>query len=136
MGYYAASRVVATEYNHGLGNAHSAFFEVLVGGGILGASLYVAFCVSLIWFAVRLLRVASGQPQAVAAVGLLLVALLMGVTSPAALHAGPLGFAFWATTALLPALLHEAARSRVISEQRLRARNPTLRTARVPVSQS
>ena len=37
MGYYAASRVVATEYNPLLGNAHSVFFEVLVGGGILGS---------------------------------------------------------------------------------------------------
>jgi O-antigen ligase len=127
LGYYAASRVVATEYNHGLGNAHSAFFEVLVGGGILGASLYVAFCASLIWFAVRLLRVASGQPKAVAAVGLLLVALLMGVTSPAALHAGPLGFAFWATTALLPSLLQEAARSRLAGEPLPYGRRSTLR---------
>ena len=71
LGYYAASRVVATEYNPGLGNAHSVFFEVLVGGGILGAALYLVLCASLVWFAVRLLWVASGQPSAVAAAGLL-----------------------------------------------------------------
>ena len=41
LGYFAASRVLATEYNPGLGNAHSVFFEVLVGGGILGAALYL-----------------------------------------------------------------------------------------------
>ena len=82
-----------------------------MGGGILGAALYLVLCASLVWFAVRLLRVASGQPSAVAAAGLLLVALLMGITTPAALQAGPLGFAFWSLTALLPALLREAARA-------------------------
>ena len=110
LGYYAASRILATEYNPGLGNAHSTFFEVLVGGGILGAALYLMLCASLVAIAVRLLRVASGQPGAVAAVGLLAVALLMGFTSQTALHAGPLGFGFWSLTALLPRLLSEATR--------------------------
>jgi O-antigen ligase len=121
LGYYAASRVVATEYNPGLGNAHSTFFEVLVGGGVLGAALYVAFCVSLVGFAVRLLRGASGQPSTVAAVGLLSVALLMGLTSQTALHAGPLGFAFWSLTALLPGLSREADRAPLADYRRLSA---------------
>ena len=91
LGYYAASRVVATKYNPNLGTAHSVFFEVLLGGGILGAALYLVLCASLVWFAVRLLRVASGQPSAVAAAGLLSVALLMGVTSEAAYARGATG---------------------------------------------
>ena len=121
LGYYAASRVVATEYNPGLGNAHSAFFEVLLGGGVLGAALYLLFCASLAGFAVRLLRVASGQPSAVAAAGLLSAALLIGFTSQSALHAGPLGFAFWSLTALLPGLSREAARRRIAGPHRLHA---------------
>lgn len=121
LGYYAASRIVATEYNPGLGNAHSTFFEVLVGGGVLGAALYLVFCASLVGFAVRLLRGASGQPSTVAVAGLLFVALLMGITSPTALHAGPLGFAFWSLTALLPGLSSEAARARLADYQRLSA---------------
>jgi O-antigen ligase len=121
LGYYAASRVLATEYNPGLGNAHSAFFEVLVGGGVLGAALYLMFCASLIGFAVRLLRVAHGQSSAIAAAGLLAVALLMGFTSQSALHAGPLGFAFWSLTALLPGLSGEAARARIAGHHRLHA---------------
>jgi O-antigen ligase len=119
LGYYAASRIVATEYNPGLGNAHSTFFEVLVGGGIFGASVYLVFCASLVAFAVRLLRVASGQSSAVAAAGLLFVALIMGITSQAALHPGPLGFAFWSLTAVLPGLLSEAARARLVDHQPL-----------------
>jgi exopolysaccharide production protein ExoQ len=127
LGYYSASRVVGTDYNRSLGNAHSVFFEVLVGGGVLGAALYLVLCTSLVWFAVRLLRVASGQPSTVAAVGLLSSALLMGVTSPAALQAGPLGFAFWSLTALLPVLLREAGRARIVSDRPLYARKSSLR---------
>ena len=104
---------------------------------MLGAALYLVLCVSLVGFAVRLLRIASGQPSAVAAAGLLFVALLMGVTTTAALHAGPLGFAFWSLTALLPGLLREAAaRTRIAGEQRLHARKAIQRAASVVVSPS
>jgi O-antigen ligase len=127
LGYYAASRVYAPEYNPGLGTAHSVFFEVLVGGGILGAVLYVVLCGSLIWFAMRLLSLASGQPTAVAAAGLLSAALVMGVTSSEAMHAGPLGFTFWSTTALLPGLLREANRARAAAYQRPHAQKSSLR---------
>ena len=127
LGYYAASRVYAPEYNPGLGNAHSVFFEVLLGGGILGAAVYVVLCVSLIWFAVRLLSLASGRPSAVAVAGLLSVALVSGVTQPEGIHAGPLGFAFWSTTALLPALLRETNRARTADAQRPHARQSSLR---------
>ena len=121
LGYHAATRIIATEYNPGLGNAHSAFFEVLVGGGLLGAGLYVVLCGSLAVFAVRLLRVATGEPSVVAAVGLFSSALLMGITSPTALHPGPLGFAFWSLTAILPALLRQFDRARITGRQRAHA---------------
>jgi hypothetical protein len=127
LGYYAASRVYAPEYNPGLGNAHSVFFEVLVGGGILGAAVYLVLCGSLVWFAMRLLSLASGRPNAVAAAGLLSVTLLSGVTAPEGIHAGPLGFAFWSTTALLPGLLREANRARTAADQRSHARKSSLR---------
>jgi O-antigen ligase len=127
LGYFAASRVYAPQYNAGLGNAHSVFFEVLLGGGILGAALYLVLCGSLVWFAVRLLALASGRPSAVAAAGLLFVALLSGITQVEGTHAGPLGFAFWSTTALLPGLLREASRARTAAEQRPHARKSSLR---------
>jgi hypothetical protein len=120
MGYYAASRVVAPEYNPRLGNAHSAFFEVLVGAGIVGATLYILLMISLISSAVRLLAVASGQGSAVAAGGLLAVALIIGITTPASLQPGPLGFAFWSLTAVLPELSREAVRARVQTVYRRR----------------
>ena len=127
LGYYAATRVYAPEYNPGLGNAHSVFFEVLVGGGILGAATYLVLCGSLVWLAVRLLAVASRRPSAVAAAGLLSVALISGLTQVEAIHAGPLGFAFWSMTALLPGLLREASRARTAADQRPYARKSSLR---------
>jgi O-antigen ligase len=124
LGYYAASRVVGTEYNAGLGNAHSAFFEVLVGGGLIGAALYIALCASLLRFAARALRTASGDPQVVAAAGLLVGALVLGLATPAALQPGPLGFAFWSLTAILPRVCREATQARIGGGQRLNAQPP------------
>ena len=129
LGYYAASRVLAPQYNSSLGNAHSAFFEVLVGGGLVGAAGYLVLCASLLWYAGRLLHVASGQANAVATVGLLSVVLIQGITSSEALNAGPIGFTFWSLTALLPALYRESASQTVFYTQRLARRGPV--TARV-----
>jgi O-antigen ligase len=120
LGYYAASRIVAPQYNPGLGNAHSAFFEVLVGGGLVGLAAYLVLCASLLWYAGRLLGTAGGQPNAVAAVGLLCIALIQGITGSEALNAGPIGFTFWSMTALLPAMCREAASRTVINPQRVR----------------
>jgi O-antigen ligase len=136
LGYYAASRIVATEYNPMLGNAHSTFFEVLVGGGLFALALYLLLCASLVWFAVRLLSVGRGQPLAVAAAGLLFVDLVIGIVSLEALHPGPLGFAFWSTTALLPGLLRETARARTAAEERPHARKSRLRLSPAPTTVS
>jgi hypothetical protein len=123
LGYFAASRVVAPQYNARLGTAHSAFFEYLVGGGLVGATLYLVLCASLLWYAGRLLSAASGQPGAVAAVGLLVVVLVMGITSTEATHAGPVGFTFWSMTALLPTMCRNAESHAVFHTQRLSVRS-------------
>ena len=129
LGYYAASRVYAPEYNPGLGNAHSVFFEVLVGGGILGAALYLVLCGR--WSGLPCAccglpggdRARSLQPDCSPSP--------YSLDSPrqSALHAGPLGFAFWSLTALLPGLSREAARARIAGDQRLHARKSSLRSA-------
>jgi O-antigen ligase len=104
LGYYAASRVLAPRYNAALGNAHSALFEILVGGGFVAAALYVLLCIVLLAFAVRLLPIATGNPEVVAACGLLMVTIVLSVTASEGLHAGPIGFTFWSLTALVPSL--------------------------------
>ena len=127
LGYYAASRVVAPEYNPSLGTAHSAFFEVLVGGGILGAALFLLLCASLVWFAASLLRVARGQPSAVAAAGLLAVTLVMGVTSETRVARGATGLLLLGDDGALPELSRAAARARMAVWQRLHAPESRLR---------
>jgi hypothetical protein len=110
LGYFAASRVLGPQYNPGLGNAHSVFFELLVGGGLLGAGLYLILCWSHVRYGALLLRTAGAQPdEVVTAVGLLAVTLVLGLTSSEAAHAGPVGFVFWSMTALLPAMHRSAA---------------------------
>ena len=108
LGYYAATRVLAPRYNERLGNAHSAFFEFLVGGGLVSAALYLALCASLVWSAWQLLRVGRGHPDAVTAAGLLVIALVGGLTGSDAVNGGPVGFTLWSLTALLPALHRRA----------------------------
>jgi O-antigen ligase len=138
LGYYAASRIIAPQYNPRLGTAHSTFFEFLVGGGIVGATLYVFLCGSLVWYSGRLLARAGGQPENVTAVGLLIVALVLGVSSSEAAQAGPVGFSFWSMTALLPALYRQAVPRTVFHHDRLRVRKtvapPRLSPRHTPLS--
>jgi len=140
LGYYAASRIIAPQYNPRLGTAHSTFFEFLVGGGIVGATLYLFLCGSLVRYSGRLLARAGGQPENVTAVGLLIVALVLGVSSSEAAQAGPVGFSFWSMTALLPALYRQATVRTVSHYGRLHARSmvapPRLSARRAPLSQS
>jgi hypothetical protein len=113
LGFYSASRVVATEYNPGLGNAHSAFFEIFVGGGLVSAALYLVLWGLLLWSAVRILPIATGDPAGVSTLGLVALTFLMGITTSAPVQAGPLGFAFWSLTAILPALERQGAWARM-----------------------
>jgi O-antigen ligase len=125
LGYFAASRVLGPQYNEDLGTAHSVFFEVLVGGGLVGAVSYLLFCASLLWYAGRLLRAAPGRPQTIVTVGLLAFCLVVGVTSTEAAHAGPVGFTFWCMTAVLPAVCGEAEYEAVLRARRVRSRGIT-----------
>lgn len=118
LGYFAATRVLAPNYNQDLGTAHSVFFEVLVGGGIVSAVLYLILCGSLISYAVRLLRVGSGQAEAVAVVGLFVFSLVVGITSTEALHPGVVGFAFWSMPTLLPRMCRQAEARAVVATRR------------------
>jgi len=126
LGYYSASRVWAPEYNPALGNAHSAFFEILLGGGIIAATVYVGLCALLLWYAGRLLSVAGRQPEVIAGVGFLAVTLLLGITS-VAVHVGPSGFTFWSLPALLPAMWRQYARAPTSGHQRVPVRRSALR---------
>ena len=78
LGYYAASRVYAIEFNRGLGNAHSAFFEVLLGGGLV--AVYV---LPVIWDALTDNSEVS-TTAAVVAVVIVIVCASVGQALPSA----------------------------------------------------
>lgn len=104
LGYYAASRVWAPQQNEALGNAHSAFVEVLVGGGLIASVIFLVLLSLLAVYAVRIAWLARGNRFAIAGGGLFLASLFFSLTGSEGIHAGPVGFVFWSLTALLPVL--------------------------------
>jgi len=93
LGYFAASRIYAPEFNADLGTAHSAFMEVYVGGGLV--SLIVFFGVWMIvgWQVLKLYLRRPGK-TGFAIVGLFCAALFLnGIGGE--LQAEPSGFCFW-----------------------------------------
>jgi O-antigen ligase len=130
LGYYAASRVVATEYNRNLGTAHSVIFEVLVGGGFVATAVYLLLCAALVWGSRELLRSSTRRPESVAIAGLLGVALCQSLTATDGLNAGPVGFTFWSLTALIPAMARETIPLREFGALRLPLSRTALRRPR------
>ena len=100
LGYYSASRVHGTEYNPGLGVAHSMFMEVLAGGGVLSFALLIALCVVLSTYAARLLY-ARRDRLSFATCSLFLGCLLFGAMGEE-IDSGPVAIGFWYCVAVLP----------------------------------
>jgi len=103
LGYFAASRVYAPEYNPDLGNAHSAFMEVYVGGGLVSL---VTFLVIWLILSRRVLKLYLSRPDGIgfAITGLFCAALCLNAVG-GELQADPAGFCFWcvlATVAVFP----------------------------------
>lgn len=105
LGYYSASRTYGLEYNPGLGTAHSAFFEVLSGGGVISFTLFLALCLTLSVYAVRLLW-ASKDRVGFATASLFIVTLLFAFMLDE-IDSGPIAVSFWCAAAILPRL-HES----------------------------
>jgi len=104
LGYYAASRVLGPQYNPGLGNAHSAFVEILVGGGLLGGLFFFCLYATLFFYGIAILLHGRRSPLGFAALGLFAITFLMSLTITDGIQNGPVGFTFWSVTALLPAI--------------------------------
>jgi len=102
LGYYSASRIHGPEYNPGLGTAHSMFFEVLSGGGLISFALFLALCVTLSTYAARLLFL-SGDRFSFASAALFIACLLFGFAGET-IDSGPFAITFWCSAAILPRL--------------------------------
>ncbi len=104
LGYYSASRVYGPLYNPGLGSAHSMFFEILSGGGVLSFSLFIALCGLLSMYAAYLLY-KNRDRFSFAIVSLFFATLIFGSMGDE-IDSGPVALCFWYSVAALP-LLYE-----------------------------
>jgi hypothetical protein len=97
LGYFAASRIYAPEFNPDLGTAHSAFMEVYVGGGLLSLVIFLLIWAVLAWWTLKLYLSRPGS-TGFAIVGLFCAALFLnGVGGE--LEADQAGFCFWCVMA-------------------------------------
>jgi hypothetical protein len=100
LGYYSASRVYGLQYNPGLGNAHSMFFEILLGGGVLSFVLFTALCIILSVYAAYLL-LKKRDHFSFAIASLFFASLIFGSMGDE-IDSGPVGMCFWYSAAVLP----------------------------------
>jgi hypothetical protein len=110
LGYASAARIFSLEYASNTGTAHSAFLEVLVGGGILSFTVLALLCSVLVVYALTLLS-RKNDRLSFAMSSLLPMVLLMASGGWGDFDSGPVGFTFWCLAATLP-LLRGQARAR------------------------
>jgi hypothetical protein len=105
LGYFAASRIYAPEYNPALGTAHSAFMEIYAGGGLISLAVFLGIWIVM---AVQIARLYLARPDRIgfALVALFCAALFLNAIG-GELQAEPAGFCFWCVVASLPVLLSE-----------------------------
>jgi len=102
LGYYSAARVYGPQYNPGLGTAHSMFFEILSGGGVLNFTLFIALCALLSVYAAYLLY--KKRDRFTFAIATLFFATLFFGAMGDEIDSGPVAMCFWYSASALPAL--------------------------------
>ena len=113
LGYYSASRIHGPEYNPGLGTAHSMFFEVLSGGGVVTFGFFLALCVTLSIYVVRLLYLRKDRLSF--AIGTLFIACLLFGFTEENVDSGPVAICFWCSAAILPWLHRWCTRQKTLA---------------------
>jgi hypothetical protein len=110
LGYVSAARILSLEYASNTGTAHSAFLEVLVGGGILSFTVLALLSCVLVVYALTLLSRRNDR-LSFATSSLLVMVLLMASGGWGDFDSGPVALTFWCLAAMLP-LLRGQARAR------------------------
>jgi O-antigen ligase len=102
LGYAAGTRVLGLEFNPDLGTGHSIYFDVFVGGGLLGLFTFLFLVVLLAVLAYKCFR---DDPSAVsfAVCSLTLFIIIFG-TIGAEIDTSPFAFTFWCLLSALPAV--------------------------------
>lgn len=107
LGYQSAVRILGPQFLPNIGNAHSVFVEIFVGGGIFGIVLFSLLYISFGLYSVNLMLNWRRSALALSVVGLFAVNAIMSITNIEGITPGPVGFTFWSLTALFPAVLDE-----------------------------
>ena len=100
LGYYSASRIYGPEYNPGLGTAHSMFFEILLGGGVLSFVLFTALCLLLSVYAAYVLY--KNRDRLSLTIASLFFASLIFGSMGDEIDSGPVAICFWYSVVVLP----------------------------------
>jgi O-antigen ligase len=108
LGYYSASRVYGPQYNPGLGSAHSMFFEILLGGGVLSFALFITICALLSMYAAYLLY--KSRDRFSFAIAVLFFATLIFGSMGDEVDSGPVAMCFWYSATALPLLYEWSSR--------------------------
>jgi O-antigen ligase len=108
FGYYSASRIYGPQYNPALGNAHSMFFEILLGGGVFSVALFTALCATLCMHAVYLLY--KNRDRFSFAVATLFFTTFIFGSMGDEIDSGPVAMCFWYSAAVLPWMYERASK--------------------------
>jgi O-antigen ligase len=125
LGYYSASRVYGPQYNPGLGTAHSMFFEILLGGGVLSFVLFTALCLVLSVYAAYLLY--NNRDRFSLAIASLFLATLIFGSMGDEIDSGPIATCFWYSAVVLPWLYARSSK---------RAKHPVKSREQLPITAS
>lgn len=108
LGFYAI-RPYTLAYNPGIGSAHSAYIEVMVGGGVLSLGtllLAVGFTMKDLWSVARSGDTPSLRGHAQMALGFLVAMLVLAITSDEAVTGGIASFALFVLPGVASVLRH------------------------------
>ena len=105
LGYYSASRILALDFNPGMGTAHSVFVEILLGGGLLSLIPCMALCFWLIRRALQFLSKKRTDLE-FACGALFIVTMTLGLLG-GDIGNGEVGITFWSLAAAIPAMYRQ-----------------------------
>lgn len=115
LGYYSASRIFGTDFNPGMGTAHSIFVEVFLGGGLVSLIPCMALIFLLTRKALKLLSKDRTDLEFLCGM-LFMVTLTIGLLG-GDFSSGEIGITFWSLAAAIPAMSLRRSMSPAASER-------------------
>lgn len=100
-GFYA-NRATTLAFNPRFGTSHSAYVEILSGGGYPSLAAFLALLITLGKRATTLLVLWGRSPAVFTTVCLFVIPVVIGLTTEAAILNGPLAFTMWMSVTLIP----------------------------------